>query len=291
MIDETLSAEPGLETATPEAAEPQTPELETQQIEGDAEQPEGELPEGEQTLELEELEEFEWEGKQVKGPKGLRDGLLRQADYTRKTQEVAAKARELEEREQRIAQQAQVSEEELQHRATLHHVNSQLEQYANVNWQQLEQEDPLAAQQHWRYYQQLKDAKQETSSKITEAEQKRTQDAERDFATRVEQTLTYAREKIPGWTPDTHQKVVKFVESQNLPISTVKQFWGPQLYEILHAAMIGKSAMSKATAPKPQAQQPAPLRTVGAKSSPPTRKSLAEMDMDEYVAARQAKRG
>ena len=52
-----------------------------------------------------DLEEFEWNGRKVKGPKGLKEGLMMQADYTRKTQEVANTRKELEARAQRLEQQ------------------------------------------------------------------------------------------------------------------------------------------------------------------------------------------
>ena len=49
-------------------------------------------PEVEDELQPEDddSEEIDWNGKKFKGPKGLKDGLMMQADYTRKTQEVAS---------------------------------------------------------------------------------------------------------------------------------------------------------------------------------------------------------
>ncbi len=53
------------------------------------------------------LEEIELDGKTWRVPSALKDGYLRQADYTRKTQDVAERGRFLSAREQEIAQREQ----------------------------------------------------------------------------------------------------------------------------------------------------------------------------------------
>ena len=289
MEDETLSAEPGLETATPEVAEPQNLELEPQQIEGDAEETEGDELEAQPTDE--DLEEFEWEGKQIKAPKGLKEGVLRQADYTRKTQEISQTKRELEERATRIDQQLQASEEELGHRAHLQHIKSELKRFEGFDWaqyQSLKQTDPAQAEEAWQYVQYLKEQSSAVEQKISQAQQQRTQEAEQDFATRREQALEHARKNIKGWTPEVHQKVIDFAEKAEIPLPVVKQFWGPQFYEILHKAMIGDGILNK-PAPKPNTPPVNPLETVGAKRNPPGKTDLSSADMDDYIAMR--KRG
>ena len=83
---------------------------------------------------------------------------------------------------------------------------------------------------------------------------------------RREQTLEHARSKIRGWTPEVHQKVIAFAEEQGITPQIARQFWSPQLYDILHMAMVGKQALSKSTAPKPAAPPPQ-LPTVGARGN------------------------
>src|SRR5690348_4108431 len=58
----------------------------------------------------EEFEEFEWNGKQIKAPKGLKDGVLMHADYTRKTQANAEEKRALSAEREALKQQAKISE-------------------------------------------------------------------------------------------------------------------------------------------------------------------------------------
>jgi hypothetical protein len=58
----------------------------------------------------------------------------------------------------------------------------------------------------------------------------------------------------------------------------------PEFLKLLHRAHIGAEAMKKPAAATPNIVQP--LTTVGAKSNPAAGKSLADMDMDDYVVAR-----
>ena len=57
-----------------------------------------------------EVEDVDWEGKKYAVPKELKDALMRQSDYTRKTQEIAETRRALEAKEAEIQQRAQVEE-------------------------------------------------------------------------------------------------------------------------------------------------------------------------------------
>ena len=101
-------------------------------------------------------EEFDWNGKKVRGPKGLKDGVLMHADYTRKTQETSALRKELDDRSQRLDQQFQASEEYLDARADLRVVTKELERFEEYDWTQYQQHrlnDPLSADEAWNYAQ------------------------------------------------------------------------------------------------------------------------------------------
>jgi hypothetical protein len=63
----------------------------------------------------------------------------------------------------------------------------------------------------------------------------------------------------------------------------------PLMLDLLDAAQYG-AEVRKAQKTKQPGTKPAPLETVGGKSNPSSKKSLEEMDMDEYVAARKAGR-
>lgn len=237
----------------------------------------------------EDFEDFEWNGKVLKAPKGLKDGVLMHADYTKKTQEVADRRRELEAYEQQVVQQAKSSEEELTARATLVHLDTQLKQYENVDWDRWEQEDPIAAQQGWRRFQSMEKQKAATVNDLAAKQYTRTEQAKQETAKRLQDTAEYAK-KLPGWTPDVGGEIRDLAEKQwGIPFETLQENITPQFYDILYHARIGLRALQKqTTAPKnPPQLQAKPLTVVGAKTNAPVAKSLADMSMEEYAAARQ----
>jgi hypothetical protein len=280
--------------ATPEV-ELETPAIETEQAEeqpvdlealAEAETPDEEADQQQEELTQEELDELEWDGKKFKAPKGAKDGFLMHADYTKKTQEVAATRKELEDRAERIAQQAQASEDEIQHRATMHTIDAELARFKDFDWnayQAARQQDPLGADEAWNYKAHLLAQRQEVGAKLTEAEAARSASTQQEFAKRMHETEQYARSK--GWTKETDKQVLDFAFERGIDAKTLQGVMSPTVYEMLYLARIGAQRLQK-PAPKP-GTQPTPLTTVAAKANPPAKKNVADMDMDEYVAFRE----
>lgn len=244
-------------------------------------------PEGEAT---EDLDIIEHDGKQYQVPKAIKAGIMMQADYTRKTQEVAEQRKELESRSQQIAQQSQASEEELTARASLIGVNQALQQYSQVNWDQLEQQDPIAAQTHWRKYQTLQQQQQQIQSGLSALGEQRSLQAQQETAKRVEETRQFAQKEIRGWTPELDTKMTEFaVKELGFDRAALGNAINPQVYRAMYLAYLGQQTLNKPANTAAATTQAKPLSTVGAKASPASGKSLADMTMDEYVAHR--KRG
>lgn len=294
----TESVDLELETATGAEQETQetTEELEAEPTDPGAEEETGE--EGEADAEENEIElsTIEIDGKEYQVPKELEGAFLRNKDYTQKSQANAERTRALEAKEAEIEERAKVTEEELDMRATLKGVTGQLEEYAKLtkaDWDAHQMQDPMGTEQHWRAYQMLKDQKAELEGKIGQVQNERTQAAQQDLAKRVEQTNAFAKENIKGWTPQLTDTLVKYAVDTGIPETVLQKQWSPVLYKLLHRAWVGEKALSKQTAaivPKPQTTTAKPTVTVTGKSNPGAKKSLADMDMDEYVAARQAGR-
>jgi hypothetical protein len=294
------------------------PELETPTIAEAALEPEVSTPTEPDTQEdgpkdvgvednenLEPVAEIEYvtlerNGKSYQVPKELEGEFLMQGDYTKKTQTVAERAKALDEREQQLAKQAEVSEAELDARATLRGVAAELAEYQKLtpaDWQAHMQNDPLGTSQHRMRYEALRDQKAELEGTIRTAETQRTEKSQQDFAKRVQETLEAASTIIPGITAETRgpaiDKLVNFANSEGIPEQVLKDNWSPMLLKLLHKASIGAQAIAKQSAPKPVLKQPiAPLATVKSGSSPEVSKSLADLadsnDMSAYIAARKA---
>jgi hypothetical protein len=242
---------------------------------------------GEEESEDAEFAEIEVDGKTYKVPSQIKDGYMRHADYTRKTQEVADQRRSVEQYEEKARQIAEISQAEFGHAVTAQKINEQLEQYKQVDWNALEQEDPIGAQQHWRQFQMLKDQHQEAVQSYQQAHNERTQMAQQATAKRIEETREFASKNIPGWSEELDDKITKFATSE-FSRDELAQAMNPKIYRMLHLAWIGQQTLDQAKAakkPKP-ATQPKPTSKVKARGNPAGRKPIGEMSMDEYAAYR-----
>ncbi|MGN6114192.1 MAG: hypothetical protein ACTHN2_01630 [Nitrobacter sp.] len=263
-------------------------------------------PEGQAETEPEEddgLDELDFGFKKYRVPKELKQDVENwRAATTKKEQSVAEQQKALE--TQRL-KQAEASDAELDARANLRTVNSELERFKSFDWnayQQLKQTDYVAAEEAWNYVQHLKGQKADLEGTIGKATQERTQAAQQDLAKRVEQTTSEATKIIPGLKAEAVagkiNELVSFAQSEGIPEQVLKDMWSPTLLKLLHRAQVGHLAMQKqaTAAPKPAVQQPTlvPLEKVAGKSTPGASKSIGDLaksgDMDAYVAARKAGR-
>lgn len=292
MSDETLSAEPGeLETPAIAEAEPTTPEAELPQ--------EAAIGEGEAGEETEDEDDLDFGFKKYRVPKSLKENVEKlQATFTQKTQATAAKERELEERAQRIAEATKASEEEMQLRVQAHHVRSQIEAYEKYTpqqWQELKQTDHNAWVEHRMHLQALRDASRDLDGKLSEADRKRTHEAQTSQSKRIEQAEAYAASKLKGWNANSAKELVEFAVElggknhkmdAGKVLGDLQQSMSPLTLEMLYLARIGNETLKKQAAPT-VSPTVAPLEVLGAKRGP-TRVDLAKADMDSYVAARKA---
>jgi hypothetical protein len=243
---------------------------------------------GQDEGQTEELEAVEWEGKQYQIPKPLKAGFMMQSDYTRKTQEVASQRQAIEQERQQLAAIAQADHEETQGRAVLVAIDASINELNGINWDQHMADDPIGAQQQFMRLTQLKDQRNQVEQALQQRHSARTQALQQDLLHRVQQTQEYAQKNIKGWSPDLDKQLVDFARSKGVSDVELQGVITPKVYEILHLARIGEQTLSKQTAAPRQQANVRPTKTVGGKSNPAAGKSLADMDMDEYVATRQA---
>lgn len=275
--------EPVAEAEAPieqEVAEPQDEALEP--IEGE---------EGEQPAPEEDLEEFDWNGQKIKGPKGLKDGVLMHADYTRKTQATAEKERALEARAAQIEQASKAGEEEMNARAAMISIDTDLKSYENVDWDAWEAQDLFAAQAGFRKFQQLQAARGQVAGYLGERQKARTEQTQQDTAKRLQETRQYAETQIKGWTPELDSKITDFATKElGYDWDTLKGAYNPKVYRTLYLAHIGHAALQKqSVAPKsPTAPATQPLTKITARANPPPVGLDDRLSMDEWTKRRNA---
>lgn len=304
-IEGTTTHAPELETATQgqgaDTFANEQPDLETlsddgvesEEGSGDNAETEGEGDEAKAEAEGDLIDFTAEDGSTYKVPKGLEGHLLRNADYTRKTQEVAELRRSVEATQADTQRNFEVSQEVLGARAALMNVDQALANYQNVDWTRLQTEDPFTAQSAWMEFQQLKEQRGHVASFLDQKQAEIASQGEQATATRLMETAQYAQKNIPGWSPEVDAKVTNFAVSElGFTQDTLKQAYNPQVYRALHLAWIGHQTLSKQkNAPSAQNQKApasAPLQKVTARANPPASGLDDRLTAEEWMKRRNA---
>jgi hypothetical protein len=229
--------------------------------------------------EEDDSEELEHDGQKYKLPKALKPLLMMQADYTQKTQALAEQRKALE--VEASQQQARINQN-LQEVAQIVNIDQQLQQLQNVNWQQLSDNDPLQAQQLWFKFQQLKDARGQIVSTISQREQQLKEQAQQAQAQALQQGNEQLAKDIPGWGAEKAKQILDFAQAElGYSMHELQNITDPRIVKTLHAAMIGQQVLKKQAKPKVDAK---PVKTVG-KGSPAT-KDPSRMSTEEWMRSR-----
>lgn len=236
----------------------------TAQVEGDA--PETTTDEQAQdagTQTEEETDELEYEGKKYRVPKALKPGWMMQADYTRKTQEVAEQRKAL---DAQRAQHSQTDGEIFEARAAIVALDKQLAQYKGVNWTAEFARDAQNAQAHMMQFQQLQAQRADAFGEYQTKEQQRTQSAAQARAKLIEESRAVLTRDI-GFTPELDAKLTAF-STKDLGL-TLDELSGlatePRFVKVIHRAYLGEQAIKELAAQKKLAasKDAEPVRQVG----------------------------
>lgn len=238
-----------------------------------------------------EVEEVEFEGKKYTLPKEIKPALLRQADYTRKTQEVAEIRRAAEAERQAVEQEAKVREELSSELMQQKWVDDRLQYLSTIDPYQL---DDANRQAYMLEQMQLTQAKaglgERINSRRSELETKAQQEIAKQLRHAVDE-LAKPDERY-GW-PGSYDKakaeaLTNLARDLGLDESDFVAFRKPGHIKMAHLAKIGLDYLTK------QRQQLVRQEATTAARVPTSRASHtsdpSKMNMDQYVAARKAGR-
>ena len=257
-----------------------------------------------------ELEDYEFDGKKAKIPTWLKPQLMMQADYTRKTQEVAAARKELEshhaaieQQRQMITQQAEMQQANIQDVARLLNMNEQLAQYEQVDWNAYQASDPFAANAAWREYQVLEKARNNLAGEMhhkhqqaQQEHQRRTLEAQQsshvERAKRAEETLKVLTQTYPDWNEETSKAVSSYArnEAGYSQEELLHAVGDPRAFILLRKSMEYDRAVAKAKERAAKARQPeqvAPLTPTARGNTSPAPAGLDDrLSAEEWVRRR-----
>jgi len=286
----TIDGTENLASTEPETpASPEAEAIEPAAILDGSEPEPGEEPDTQE--QAEELEEVDYSGKKYRIPKELKPAIMMQADYTRKTQEVAETRKALETRETEFTQERERFDAHRQDFANLAAIDAALQHRSNIDWRTYYDQDPVEAGKAFAEYQQLQSARGQVASKIEQDQRQAADEQQRKTATQLQEAERVLSKDIPNWGPETKAKIRDFAITQGITEQELSSLYDPRYVKLLHLASIGAQLMTKQAA-RPAPTPAKPVTTVTARSgNPAARKSFGEMSMDEYAAARKAGRG
>lgn len=271
------------ENTEPDAGSETTDEADEDDGEGnpDADQADDEDDDG---------EDVEWEGNQYRLPKGIKDALLRQADYTRKTQEVAETRREAEAAKAAVYQQAQLFKEAGPLLVQQQDAIAKLEELdRTLDFRKLEATDPVAAQSWWRYREQLKEYVGKVGAHIEQTQQQLHFVQQQETARRVENMNRVLSKDIKGWSPELNAKISEHaIKKMGFAVDEIAAISDPRVAKALHKAWQFDQLVAKnKTRPKSATTTKEPVQPTGkiSKGAPgaSARKPIDRMSTDEYI--------
>lgn len=283
MTEQNSATNPATEVATPPVADGQIPVTD---------EPAPALSEGEQTPPADETEEIDYEGHKVRVPRVVKDAILRHQDYTRKTQEIADTRRTLEQREQSFAQHEQVRQAFMEDYGKLIAVDQQLEAFRQVDWNKLNADDPLQAQQLFQRYTFLKDARTDLNNTLAMKQREASDKQRTEFARHVETSRAALPREIPGWNAELEAKLTDLAtQYAGYRKDEVKTAFDtdPRAAKMLHLAWIGYQSIQKQRADAKAiaaAPAPEPVPQVGTSRAPATQGLTDRLSTDEWIKRR-----
>ena len=231
------------EQAPLEAEAEATEEVESEEA---TEEPDEEVEEEEQSQdEVPAILKLKVNGEDVEKPLDEVVALAQQGlDYTQKTQQVAEQRKELEAYAESIKAQEQAFQEQMQLNnvliedvAKITSLDQQLNQYANVNWQQLSDNDFVEAQKLFFTYNQLQQERSQLVSQFEAKKQQVVQQQTQLMSEKIAKGKEILAKEIPNWSPETNQALLSTGKDYGFSDAELNSIVDPRHVKVLHDAM------------------------------------------------------
>lgn len=220
-------------------------------------------------------EEIEYGGNKYKVPKELAPIIAKaeslQADYTKKTMDLAEERRSVAAEYERVRNEAQMNHEIIQDLSQLRAVETELSQYQNVNWQQWQAADEKAAAAGMARMMQLQNSYGQLRGQVEARKSEITANVAQRTATQISQAIEALGKPDPdkGWDGkfDDAKRgtLTKFGKDLGYTDEELAGTSHPLMIKTLNLARIGYESLKKQrTAAAPQKTEAKPVPQIGA---------------------------
>lgn len=194
-------------------------------------------------------------------------------DYTKKTQEVAEKRKELESlenqirlQEQNLQQQSMLNSELIQDVAKITALDQQLSEYQDVNWEQLSDSDFVTAQKKFFTFNQLQQQRSNLVSQFESKRQEALNKQQQMVADKVAKGREVLSKEIPNWSQETTQEIIAIGrEDYGFTDAELNAIIDPRHVRVLHDAMQWRKLKSKNSVVKKKVSRAKPVVKPGSK--------------------------
>lgn len=226
--------------------------------------------------------EVDWEGSKYKVPAPLKDALLRQQDYTRKTMELAEQRRAVEAARTAAEDLRTMTAAEVQASLRLESLKGELAQFQGIQWHTLDPTDPEVQQAKWRHDQLVQEA-QGLHGQLAEHFRLKGERAQQETAKQREATDREMAKVIQDWSPAKRQELESFAAEQGVSPEDFAHASAAEL-KLVNLARIGSQfiARQKAARAAQLAQAAKPANEIGGTAQAGFDPNSASMD--DYVA-------
>lgn len=256
-------------------------EGETEEVEDDASEEDDEDDDGGVELDLETVIEIDGEQTTLKE---LREGAMRQSDFTRSKQQLAEEQKAIE------AERSAIAEERARYAQALEQYEQRIQQDVEKepDWDALFEDDPLEYIRLEKQWRDKKEARQRLSYEKEQLSQRQAVEQQRERQQFLQQGKAQLMEQIPEWSDPKvaateAKEIAEFLLSQGYPAEVVQNV-SPTDILFARSAMKAMKTTNSANLAKKKVQ--AKPKVIKAKSSKPQsagktaqrRKQLAKLE-------------
>ena len=166
----------------------------------------------------------------------VQKAALRQADYSRKMNEVSDKGKEYERLTAQAKQLAEGAEKYAEVLAESRLLDAQIKQYEAVNWQQLRQENPAEFAAMAAELQALRLSKQDAQSKAQAVSRELEEAKGKDLHEKRAAMLKALEKDLPGWGDELGAQITQYAVSHGWTVESLTQLTDPQVVIALDKA-------------------------------------------------------
>ena len=266
-MEDRLASKFGFDTTNDEGVEEEV----TAEADG-AEQPE--VPSDSEEVEL------EFNGKTYRIPKELQEARLRHEDYTRKTQDIAERARVIDAQARMVQEQQQF---QAAHAADLQHLQAIRAQHQSLSSMDVSQvTDPMQFMKIQKAIQDLEKADAAQVAAINQKAQEFQGKLTQSLAQLQQQGEQTLRKDIPKWGPETARELSEYGISQGYQQHELQQLYDPRHVKTLWKAQQWDKLQASKPSTQNRANAAAPVLKPGA-SNPEINKRMEKVRFAKAV--------